>query len=72
MPSTGLAEIIRSRTAQAKNDDNDARNRLTDASAKPCRDRPTSVRATSRSVTAATDSAPSAGGTSRGSAESAT
>ena len=37
VPVTGLAAIIRSRTAQAKNDDSEARNRRTDDSASPDR-----------------------------------
>ena len=50
---TGLATIIRSRTAQAKKDDSESRNRRTDDSAKPAPRQGTSARVTSRSVTAA-------------------
>jgi hypothetical protein len=69
---TGLATIIRSRTAQAKNDDNESRKRRTDDSARPERETATNARDTSRSDTAAIDKAASAIGVSRGRAASAT
>ena len=64
--------ISRSRTAQAKNAERDARKRRTDDSASPDWFSTINARVTSRSVTAAIWSAASAGGTSRGNAESAT
>ena len=70
--STGLVAISRSRTAQAKNADSDARNRRTDDSASPDWFSAINARVTSRSVTAPIWSAASAGGTSRGNAASAT
>ena len=48
---TGLARIIRSRTAQAKKADRESRNRRTDDSARPRRSRATSALETSRSLT---------------------
>jgi hypothetical protein len=56
--------MSRSRTAQAKNEDREARNRRTDASARPSLVRPTRARVTSRSVTAFTDRAAREWGTS--------
>lgn len=69
--TTGLNAIIRSRTAQAKNADSEARKRRTEASAYPSRLNETSARCTSRSVTADTCKAASDVGTRRGSAASA-
>ena len=65
VPVTGLTKIIRSRAVQAKNADNESRNRLTDDSANPLRTNVTSVRDTSRLVTAPTDNAANAVGISR-------
>ena len=67
---TGFKAINRALTAQAKNDDRDAWNRLTDDSASPDRLSATSARVTSRSVTAPTCNAASAGGIRRRSAAS--
>jgi hypothetical protein len=72
VPVTGLAAINRSRTAQAKKDDNEARNRLTDDAASPERLSAINVRVTSRSVTALICRPAKAGGISRGNAESLT
>jgi hypothetical protein len=65
---TGLAAIIRSRTAQAKYDDSESRKRRTDDSAKPLLVRMINARVISRSVTALIDEAPNTVGTKRGSA----
>ena len=63
--------IIRSRTAQAKNDDSESRKWRTDDSAKPLFVRMINTRVISRSVTALIDKTPKAVGTKRGSAASA-
>ncbi len=72
VPVTGLVVISRSRTAQAKNADSDARKRFTDDSASPDLLSVIRARVTSRSVTAPICRADSAGGMRRGSAESET
>ena len=72
VPITGLAAISRSRTAQPKNADKEARNRRTDDSASPDRFNAINAPVTSRSVTAPIWSAARAGGVNLSSAESAT
>lgn len=68
---TGLAAIIRSRTAHTNNDDSESAKRRTDDSAKPLLVRAINARVISRSVTALIGGAPNPVGTKRGSAASA-